>query len=217
MAETDFTGRDAMRAGVVIDMVGRRFGKLTVLSRAGSLYKRMAAWACACECGASVVVAGAALRRGDTRSCGCGAPPRMDPRRKGAAKAPERRAWSAMWTRCRNRRCRSFPNYGGRGITVCARWAEFSAFLADMGPRPSPNHSLDRINVNGNYEPGNCRWATYTEQQRNRRDNVFTVEIVREIRRRMDQGESHIAIAAELGRRSSSVLDIKLRRVWVDA
>lgn len=189
-----------MRAGVAINMAGLRFGKLAVLSRAGSLYKRMAAWECVCDCGASVVVAGAALRRGDTRSCGCGAPPRTDPRRKSAPKSPERRAWDSMWTRCRNPRCKKFHAYGGRGIKVCDRWKEFPAFLADMGHRPSSKHSLDRINVNGNYEPGNCRWATVSQQAYNRRDNVYTVETVREIRRRMDQGESHLAIAAELGR-----------------
>lgn len=86
---------------------------------------------------------------------------------------PEYQAWMGMKNRCRHPRCKAYPNYGGRGIRVCERWAaDFSAFYADMGPRPSPLHSLDRIDSNGHYEPGNCRWATRAEQNRNTRANV---------------------------------------------
>lgn len=81
-----------------------------------------------------------------------------------------------MHSRCRHRTARSYPNYGGRGIAVCERWGSFENFLADMGPRPSPRHSIDRIDVNGNYEPSNCRWATRIEQARNTRKNrIITV------------------------------------------
>ncbi len=84
--------------------------------------------------------------------------------------------WSGMLQRCNNPNCKGYRNYGGRGITVCTRWREsFEAFASDVGARPSTEHTLDRINVNGNYEPTNVRWATDSEQQRNRRDNVRTL------------------------------------------
>ena len=77
--------------------------------------------------------------------------------------------WAGMIKRCRNPKCKAFENYGGRGITVCDRWNDYVAFLADMGPRPSPSHTLDRIKNDEGYGPDNCRWATWIEQARNRR------------------------------------------------
>lgn len=83
---------------------------------------------------------------------------------------PEYTVWAGMVQRCEDVKCKSYPRYGGRGIKVCKQWRySFVAFVRDVGPRPSPQHSLDRINNNGNYEPGNCRWATAQEQQRNSR------------------------------------------------
>jgi hypothetical protein len=76
-----------------------------------------------------------------------------------------------MWSRCTNKNAHQFKNYGARGITVCDRWKDFWAFIDDMGERPTASHSIDRIDVNGNYEPSNCRWATSTQQNRNRRNN----------------------------------------------
>lgn len=90
----------------------------------------------------------------------------------GGKMSPEYAAWSGMWSRCTNKNKRDYPRYGGRGIAVSERWRDFASFLEDMGPRPAVGYSLDRYpNGNGNYEPGNCRWATLSEQNSNRRNN----------------------------------------------
>ena len=137
-------------------------------------------WVCRCACGATAVVATSELRKGDTKSCGClriaTARSRGQSNHKhGAAcdgaETPEYRAWVEMRRRCRDSNHIGYERYGGRGITVCERWTDFEAFLADMGQKPTPTHSIDRRDNDGNYEPGNVRWATPEQQQNNRSNN----------------------------------------------
>jgi hypothetical protein len=158
-----------------IDLTGQRFSLLIVVGRADS-YRHPdgrcgeARWLCRCHCGAESIVAGSRLRRGTTRSCGCRralAP--LDRITHGMSREPEYRSWRAMHQRCSEPRRINWAYYGGRGIRVCSRWASFRTFLEDVGRKPSPAHSLDRIDNAGHYEPGNVRWATPSEQARNRR------------------------------------------------
>jgi hypothetical protein len=164
--------------GKHIDLVGQRFGRLLVLAFEKVDAARHACWLCRCDCGEERSVSGNSLRRGNSFSCGCWNLARLALRNlthghaRGHSTSPEYRSWSGMIQRCRNPENPGWKNYGGRGIKVCERWRSFENFLADMGRKPSPLHSIDRFpNNDGNYEPGNCRWATRFEQRHNRRDS----------------------------------------------
>lgn len=152
------------------DLTGLTFGRLYVLERAGSNKWGNALWRCKCSCGKETVVNNGNLRAGNTRSCGCLY--RESTYIHDLHGTPEYHTWQSMNGRCHNPNNQSFDRYGGRGISVCDRWRySFVNFLADMGKRPTPDHSIDRINNDGNYEPGNCHWATKSEQSRNTRSN----------------------------------------------
>lgn len=151
---------------------GAHVGRWTVLQRNGSI-GRAAAWLCVCACGQQKTLKGQDLKRQRTGSCGCAKRSRLlSTTRHGHATkghlSRTYRSWLAMRQRCLNPRTAGFEHYGGRGIRVCAEWASFDAFLADMGERPA-RRSIDRIDVDGDYEPANCRWATQSEQNANRR------------------------------------------------
>jgi hypothetical protein len=154
----------------LIDLTGRRFGRWLVTAYAHG--SRLGAyWRCICDCDACRVVNGHELRRGGSKSCGCLQREQASARCKthGMSKTMEYVCWQQMRARCFNPHHRAFENYGGRGISVCEPWANsFEAFFADMGTRPE-GCSLDRIDVNGNYEPGNVRWADSKTQTQNRR------------------------------------------------
>lgn len=162
-----------------MSLIGRKFGRLKVVREAGWIGPhRKRAWWVECRCGKSKVVKQNNLVSGKTKSCGCLL---ADHLRKMAGTAGlthgdsysrEYRAWGNMRRRCYGVNGPRYKDWGGRGVQVCDRWRRsYSEFLKDMGRAPSKDHSLDRIDPDGNYEPGNCRWATRSEQQRNRRDN----------------------------------------------
>lgn len=144
--------------------VGQRFGALVVLALSPTK-ARHAMWRCRCDCGATAIVAGGKLQTGHTTSCGCKA--LKHGHWTGGKPSPTYTSWQAMWDRCTRKGHPAFNRYGGRGIGVCERWSDFPAFLADMGERPA-GKTLDRIDNDRGYEPGNCRWATAEEQQGNR-------------------------------------------------
>lgn len=155
-------------------MIGQHYGRLTV----AFLFERRGThnyWACNCECGGRKVVRQGHLKSGGTRSCGClHDESAARPKTHGLSNTVEYKTWKEMIKRCNNRRHLSYPTYGGRGIRVCDEWRrDFIAFLSAVGRKPTPQHSLDRINPDGHYEPGNVRWATSREQQNNRRGNVL--------------------------------------------
>lgn len=158
-----------------IEMIGRRYGRLAVIGAEASSQKGEAHWRCRCECGREIIARGATLRIGHIKSCGClrSEKSALNAKRSAlgeALKTPEWFSWSAMKDRCYRSSHMHFALYGGRGIKVCERWLNsYSNFLADMGRKPSLGHSIDRFpNKDGDYEPGNCRWATQSEQNRNR-------------------------------------------------
>jgi len=151
-------------------LIGRRFGRLRVISEARS-HSTHRYWNCHCICSGRSRVRNDDLTRGRINSCGC-------LRREvaaqlkfshGGSRLPEYRVWECMRRRCFERRHKSFKHYGKRGITVCKRWLNFRNFIADMGRRPHPKLTIERVNNNDNYRPGNCIWASRKVQARNTR------------------------------------------------
>ncbi len=157
------------RPSRLVGMKGLRFGRWKVIESAGSNERGLGMWLCRCDCGTEAAVNGANLRNGSSESCGCSKESHLET--VGAKPTTEYRAWVSMLTRCYNPNTKYWKHYGGRGIAVCERWRNnYENFLADMGRRPGRGYSIDRYPDNdGNYEPGNCRWATAKQQAANKR------------------------------------------------
>jgi hypothetical protein len=157
-----------------------KYGRWTVRAPAERSISGYRRWHCRCDCGSESVVLQKTLLSGASRSCGCLSVEKFVARSVArnkkhgeSKKTPEYRAWCHLRNRCNNPKSRDYQNYGGRGIAVCERWSSFENFLADMGRRPSRRHSVERNHVNGDYEPGNCCWATDKQQQNNKRGNIY--------------------------------------------
>lgn len=203
----------------VPSLVGSQFGRWTVIARHGSvgLGKRAYhTWICRCSCATYRVMRGTALMQG-TKSCGClareNAQQMVTHGHAGRDAGPTYITWAAMIQRCTNESSPGFKNYGGRGITVCERWRNrFSAFLADMGERP-PGLTIDRIDNERGYEPSNCRWATKTQQSRNRR-GVASPLVAVLIRQLFTRGARPTHLARGFGVSRTTVREIADEKIW---
>ena len=153
------------------DMTGKMFGRLLITSYAPNRVtpsgQRKSMVNCYCLCGRVVIAAAADIRNGHTTSCGCYHKDAI--RTHGKTKHPIYSTWKGMLARCYNKKRKGYENYGGRGIRVCPEWHDFFNFYRDMGDKPSPDFTLDRIDANGDYTPQNCRWADWDTQARNKR------------------------------------------------
>lgn len=191
---------------IKLNAAGKVFGLLTAVEMSHRLPCGHSVWRCVCSCGKEVLVRWGNLRAGNTKSCGClSSKSRVESNKKhGKYGTPTYISWAGMKSRCNNPNNEFYSDYGGRGISVCSEWCEFDAFYRDMGDRPS-GKSLERLDVNGNYCPENCVWATAEQQARNTRRNRF-VKVG-------DKSMTHAEFERSVGLYPGAIYD-RLRRGW---
>lgn len=171
--------RPNCRGSNFIDLTGQRFGRWLVIKRSESNGQSQPFWLCRCDCGTERIVDGHNLKKGGSQSCGCAGNEKTRERSRthGMSRTTMHRIWCSMIKRCTNPHEAGYPNYGGRGINVCDEWRHnFQVFYDHVSSLPhfgEKGYSLDRIDNDGNYEPGNVRWATRDEQQRNTSRNIM--------------------------------------------
>lgn len=204
-----------------INLIGQRFGRWVVLERAENKSGRTC-WLCQCDCGKIKEVFGCHINSGKSQSCGC-LSREINTQTNfkhghciNSISTPIYTVWLAIHDRCNNTKKRAYKHYGARGITVCKRWNDFAKFLADMSPRPK-GLTIDRINNDGNYEPDNCRWATYKQQKRNNRGtklNPLKVQVIKKLFKESSLSTKAIADVFRVTRQT--IYHIKTGRNWDD-
>jgi len=203
-----------------LELTGQRFGRLTVKKKVEEDNRHNINWLCQCDCGNITKVDGSALKRGVTQSCGCLHREIVSKIKHGHAKKGMQtktyKIWRGMRSRCNNPKVTCYKYYGGRGITICDRWNDFRNFLADMGKRPK-GMTIDRKNNNGDYEPGNCRWATYQEQSHSSRQtklNPLKVQVIKKLLKESKLTQTDIGNI--FGVWDTTISAIKTKRTWKD-
>ena len=208
------------------DLAGLKIGRLLVVKKAGKRGERRL-WKCVCDCGREIEIVTSHLTGSSpTLSCGCITKERVagDAHRAvllantithGLSRTPTYTTWCDMIQRCTNPRRAKYPQDGGRGIKVCERLISFANFLSDMGERPVGT-TIDRVNADGDYEPGNCRWATAREQARNKRKTRLNADAVVEIRNRRAAGETLAEIGQRFGVTHGHIANVLAGRTWKD-
>jgi hypothetical protein len=194
--------------GYKIDITGQQFTYLTVV-RFDDRPSKVPRWICRCICGTEKSIWVADLKRGGAKSCGCmtGAMKSASLTKHGMSFHPAYRAWIELRSRCHNKNKDGYDLYGGRGIEACDRWSEFDKFWEDMGPTWVGGLSIDRIDVNGDYTPGNCKWSTPKEQANNRRNN----RMINTPRGRMQVGKASVIFGVNI-----KTLQARIAYGWTD-
>ena len=188
------------------DLRNMRFGKLLVLEPIKKSYETKYHWLCVCDCGKEKIIMSSNLIRGISTTCGCGKIKIGEVTTKhGMTNTRMFKIWSGIRKRCTNQKCESYKHYGGRGIKISEKWNNFIDFYNDMKEGYADDLSLDRIDHNGNYEPGNCRWATSKTQNRNRRNNnVIT----------FNNESKTLAEWSELSGNNYTVINYRIKKGW---